>query len=50
MSRGDAVDLDVFGRASSHLRRLFETLQRVQRVVGEQRSAAIEWTIVDVVP
>jgi hypothetical protein len=26
LSRGENVDLDVFGRAASHLRRLFETI------------------------
>jgi hypothetical protein len=33
LSRGEAVDLDEYGRAASHLRRLFETvgLKRVPR-------------------
>jgi hypothetical protein len=36
LSRGEPVDIDVFGRASGHLRRLFETLglERRQRDVG----------------
>jgi hypothetical protein len=37
LSLGEAVDLDAYGRATSHLRRLFETLglERRPREVGE---------------
>jgi hypothetical protein len=37
LSTGEAVDLDSYGRATSHLRRLFETLglERRPREVGE---------------
>jgi hypothetical protein len=45
LSAGQAVDLDSYGRATSHLRRLFETLglRRVAHDVSNTLHEQLEW-------
>jgi hypothetical protein len=46
LSRGENVDLDVFGRAASHLRRLFEAIgieRRAKDITEPTRYMAVEY-------